>query len=93
VRRAPSPGREPVLQLLRAEEKLFTVRVVRHRNTLPTEAVDAPTLEAFKARLGGPTAVGLELDDPKAPFQPEPFYDLQNSYTRNIIKRITVNAF
>ena len=29
----------------------FTVRVVRHWNRLPREAVDAPSLEAFKARL------------------------------------------
>ncbi|KFW72207.1 hypothetical protein AS28_15179, partial [Pygoscelis adeliae] len=32
---------------------LFTMRVVRHWNRLPREAVDAPSLEAFKARLGG----------------------------------------
>ncbi|KFP35732.1 hypothetical protein N324_07222, partial [Chlamydotis macqueenii] len=32
-------------------KKLFTVRVVRHRNRLPREAVDAPSLEVFKARL------------------------------------------
>ena len=31
--------------------KFFTVRVVRHWNTLPSEAVNAPSLEAFKARL------------------------------------------
>ena len=29
----------------------FTQRVVMHCNRLPTEAVDAPSLEAFKARL------------------------------------------
>jgi len=29
------------------------VRVVRHRNKLSSEVVDAPTLEAFKARLDG----------------------------------------
>ncbi|KFQ10617.1 hypothetical protein N329_02792, partial [Haliaeetus albicilla] len=34
-------------------KKLFTVRVVRHWNRLPREAVDAPSLEAFKARLDG----------------------------------------
>ncbi|KFR09774.1 hypothetical protein N306_07340, partial [Opisthocomus hoazin] len=32
-------------------KKVFTVRVVKHWNKLPREAVDAPSLEAFKARL------------------------------------------
>ena len=32
-------------------KKFFTQRVVTHRNRLPEEAVDAPSLEAFKARL------------------------------------------
>ncbi len=34
-------------------KKLFTVRVVRYRNQLPREVVNAPSLEAFKARLDG----------------------------------------
>ena len=32
-------------------KKLFTVRVARHWNRLPSEVVDTPSLEAFKARL------------------------------------------
>jgi len=31
--------------------KIFTQRAVTHWNRLPKEAVDAPSLEAFKARL------------------------------------------
>ena len=31
--------------------KFFTQKVVAHWNRLPKEAVDAPLLEAFKARL------------------------------------------
>ncbi|KFM00883.1 hypothetical protein AS27_00431, partial [Aptenodytes forsteri] len=32
-------------------KKFFTVEVVRHWHRLPREAVDAPSLETFKARL------------------------------------------
>ena len=32
-------------------KKFFTQRVVTHWNRLPKEAVDAPSLETFKARL------------------------------------------
>ena len=58
-----------------------------HWNRLPKEAVDAPSLEAFKARLDVAQgslvwwlatlyiAGGLKLDDHCAPFQPRPFYD------------------
>ena len=56
-------------------------------NRLPKEVVDAPSLEAFKARLDVALgslvcwlatlhiAGGLELDDHCGPFQPRPFYD------------------
>jgi len=56
-------------------KKIFTIRVVRHRNRLPREAVDASCLEVFKARLDGALsnlaewkksllmAGGLEPDD------------------------------
>ena len=69
-------------------KKFFTQRVVTHWNRLPKEAVDAPSLQAFKARLdvalGSPlwwlgtlhVAGGLKLDDHCGPFQPRPFCDV-----------------
>ena len=34
-------------------KEFFTMRVVRHWSRLPRAAVDAPSLEVFKARLDG----------------------------------------
>ncbi|KFP09142.1 hypothetical protein Z169_06153, partial [Egretta garzetta] len=34
-------------------KKFFTMRVVKHWNRLPGEVLEAPSLEAFKARLDG----------------------------------------
>jgi len=68
-------------------KKFFTVREVRSWPRLPREAVAAPSLAVFKARLDGALSTlvwwkmsllmagGLELDDLQSPFQPKPFYD------------------
>lgn len=37
--------------MLEIKKKLFAMSVVRHWNRIPREAVDAPSLAVFKARL------------------------------------------
>jgi len=41
--------------------EVFSVRVVRHRNTLPSEAAESPSVEIPKTRLG------KALDNPTQP--------------------------
>ena len=74
--------------------KFFTQRVVMHWNRLPKEAVDAPSLEALKARLD--VALGslvwwlatlhiagrLKLHDHYGSFQPRPFHDSMKLSTK-----------
>jgi len=67
--------------------KFFTQRVVTHWKRVPKEVVDAPSLEAFKARLDVVLgslvwwvatlhiAGGLKLDGHCGPFQPRLIYD------------------
>jgi len=38
---------------LDVRRKFFTVKVVRHWSWMPHEAVNVPSLEAFKARMDG----------------------------------------
>ena len=68
--------------------------MVTHCNRLPKEVVDAPSLEAFKARLD--VALGslvwwlaalhiageLKLNDHCGPFQPRPFYDFSSTQVK-----------
>jgi len=63
-------------------KRFFTMRVVKHWHRLPREAVDAPSVAVFKARLDGALsnlvwwkvsllmAGGLEPDDLKVPSNP-----------------------
>jgi len=37
---------------LNIRKVFFTMRVLKHWNSLPREVVEAPSLETFKARLG-----------------------------------------
>ena len=72
--------------MVRYQEEVFHSEGGDALNRLPKEAVDAPSLEAFKARLDVALgslvwwlatlhiAGGLKLDDHCGPFQPRPFY-------------------
>jgi len=65
----------------------FTMRVEKHWNCFPSEVVEAPSLETFKARLDRApshlvslkisllTGGGLDYMTSRSPFQPKPFYD------------------
>jgi len=78
---------------LDVRKKLFTMRVVRPWHRLPREAVAAPSLAVFKARLDGALsnlvwwklsllmAGGLEPDDLSGPFQPKPFCDSMTAWS------------
>ena len=67
-------------------KKFFPMRVVKHWPRLPREAVAAPSLAGFKARLDGALSTlvwwnisllmagGLGPDDLQGPFRPKPFY-------------------
>jgi len=69
------------------EEEVFHTEGGDALNRLPKEVVDAPSLEAFKARLDVALASlvcwlvslhvegRLKLNDHCGPFQPRPFYD------------------
>ena len=43
------------------KKKIFPVRLVKHWNGLPSEAVEAPSLGTFKARLDGALSNLTEL--------------------------------
>jgi len=87
---------------LAIRRKFFTHRVVMHWNRLPKEAVDTPSLEAFKARLDVALgslvcwlatlhiAGGLKLDDHCGPFQPRPFCNSVMCTTMRIVPFLAV---
>jgi len=72
--------------------------VVTHWNRLPKEVVDAPFMEAFKARLDVALdslvwwlttlhiAGGMKLDGHYGPFQPRPFYDSMNHCMKDCLE-------
>ena len=39
----------------------FTITVMKHRNRLPREVVEAPSLETFKVRLDGALSILISL--------------------------------
>ena len=89
---------------LETRRKFFTPRAVTHWNRLPKEAVDAPSLEAFKARLDVALgslvwwlvtlhiAGGLKLIDHCGPFQPRQFYDSMISFYPAVAKIICLRG-
>lgn len=84
---------------LDVREKLFTLRVVRYCNRLLWEAMDAPSLDEFKARLDGTlsmmkweamlsTAMGLEPGGLQGPQPILWFYSMPTfSYFHIIFRR------
>jgi len=88
--------------------KFFTQSLATHWNRLPKEVVDAPSLEAFKARLDMALgslvwwlatlhmAGGLKLHDHCGPVKPRPFYDsmiLANGMCKNLHGRFQSRNF
>ena len=82
------------MAILKLMKKLFCFNF-HFTKMMPREVVDAPSLEAFKARLDValgslvwwlvtlPIAGGLKLGDHCGPFQPRPFYDCMIIFAHN----------